>query len=112
MVQASALPASIETTAAYLAQLADKVLKPSTINRRAAAIGYVHRAKGYEPPTNSEPVKAVLRGIRRRIGAAVNRKDPATAVAIARMVRRIPDNLQASAIARFSSVSHGCASSS
>ena len=104
MVQASALPASIETTAAYLAQLADKVLKPSTINRRAAAIGYVHRAKGYEPPTNSEPVKAVLRGIRRRIGAAVNRKDPATAVAIARMVRRIPDNLQASAIARFSSL--------
>jgi len=38
-VQASAFPASIETTAAYLAQLADKVLKPSTINRRAAAIG-------------------------------------------------------------------------
>ena len=93
-MQASALPASIETTAAYLAQLADKVLKPSTINRRAAAIGYVHRAKGYEPPTNAEPVKAVLRGISRRIGAAVNRKDPATAVAIARMVRRIPDNLQ------------------
>ena len=93
-MQASALPASIETTAAYLAQLADKVLKPSTINRRAAAIGYVPRAKGYEPPTNAEPVKAVLRGVSRRIGAAVNRKDPATAVAIARMVRRIPDNLQ------------------
>jgi integrase len=93
-VQASAFPASIETTAAYLAQLADKVLKPSTINRRAAAIGCGHRAKGYEPPTNAEPVKAVLRGVSRRIGAAVNRKDPATAVAIARMVRRIPDNLQ------------------
>lgn len=93
-VQAEPLPASIETTAAYLAQLADKGLKASTINRRAAAIGYVHRAKGLEPPTNAEPVKAVLRGIRRRIGAAVNRKDPATASAIARMVRRIPDNLQ------------------
>lgn len=93
-VQASALPASIETTAAYLAQLADKGLKASTVNRRAAAIGYLHRAKGYEPPTNAEPVKAVLRGIRRRLGAAVNRKDPATASAIARMVRRIPDNLQ------------------
>ena len=65
-VQASALPASIETTAAYLAQLADKGLKASTISRRAAAIGHVHRAKGYEPPANAEPVKAVLRGIRRR----------------------------------------------
>jgi site-specific recombinase XerD len=93
-VQASALPVSIETTAAYLAQLADKGLKASTISRRAAAIGYVHRAKGFKPPTNAEPVKAVLRGIRRRLGAAVNRKDPATASAIARMVRRIPDNLQ------------------
>jgi len=93
-VQAEPLPASIETTAAYLAQLADKGLKASTINRRAAAIGYVHRAKGFEPPTNAEPVKAVLRGIRRRLGAAVNRKDPATATAIARMVRRIPETLQ------------------
>lgn len=92
--QASALPASIETAAAYLAQLADRGLKASTITRRAAAIGYVHRAKGLEPPTNAEPVKAVIRGIRRRIGSAVTRKDPATAAAITRMVKRIPDTLQ------------------
>ena len=93
-VRASALPSSVETAAAYLAQLADKGLKAATINRRAAAIGYVHRMRDLEPPTNAEPVKAVLRGIRRRIGAAVTRKDPATAQAIARMVRRIPDTLQ------------------
>jgi site-specific recombinase XerD len=90
---ASALPASIETVAAYLASLADAGLRASTISRRKAAIGYAHRLKGLEPPTNAEPVKAVLRGIRRRIGVAVERKAPATARAIARMLKRIPDTL-------------------
>ena len=35
----------------------------------------------------------MLRGIRRRIGVAVDRKAPATAHAIARMLKRIPDTL-------------------
>lgn len=81
------LPASIGTTAAYLASLADAGLKCSTINRRVAAIAYAHRCRGVEPPTNAEPVKAVLRGIRRRIGVAVERKAPATARALSMMVK-------------------------
>jgi hypothetical protein len=60
------LPASPETVAAYLAHLADSGLKTSTIRRRCAAIAYVHRLKGLPPPTLAEPVKAVLRRIRRR----------------------------------------------
>jgi hypothetical protein len=44
--------------------------KASTIGRRAAAIGYHHKIAGHEPPTGSEAVKAVLRGIRRTIGSA------------------------------------------
>jgi site-specific recombinase XerD len=85
----SPMPTSIETVAAYLASLADRGLKASTITRRAAAIGYAHRAYHVEPPTNAEPVKAVLRGIRRKIGVAVERKAPATAKAVAMMVRRL-----------------------
>lgn len=85
------LPASIEATVGYLAHLADTGSKASTITRRAAAIGYAHRLAGFEPPTNAEPVKAVLRGIRRRIGVAVEQKAPATARAITLMVRKIPD---------------------
>ena len=53
--------------------------RPSTIGRRAAAIGYHHKMAGHEPPTNQEAVKAVLRGIRRTIGAAKQGKAPATA---------------------------------
>lgn len=85
------LPASVAAVAAYLASLADAGLKASTITRRCAAIAYAHRLASHEPPTSAEPVKAVLRGIRRRIGTAVERKAPATARAIQAMLRKIPD---------------------
>src|SRR6476619_4513743 len=73
------LPASVSTVAAYLASLAQANLKASTITRRCAGIRYMHRMGGYEPPTSSEAVKAVLAGIRRSIGTAMTRKAPATA---------------------------------
>jgi site-specific recombinase XerC len=81
------MPADVGTVAAYLAALADGGLKASTITRRCAAIAYAHRLKGAPLPTSAEPVKAVLRGIRRRIGVAVERKAPATARAIAAMLK-------------------------
>ena len=62
--------------AAYLSGLADSGRKSSTIGRRAAAIGYHHKMAGHEPPTNQEGVRAVLRGIRRTIGAAAQGKAP------------------------------------
>jgi site-specific recombinase XerD len=79
--------------ARYLAQLADGGLKTSTIVRRACAIRYVHKAAGLEPPTNAEGVKAVLRGIRRTLGARPLRKAPATAAAIAAMLEQLPTTL-------------------
>ena len=65
--------------AAYLSGLADSGRKSSTIGRKAAAIGYHHKMASHEPPTNQEGVRAVLRGIRRTIGAAREGKAPATA---------------------------------
>jgi site-specific recombinase XerD len=88
-----ALPATIETVAAYLAAGADGGLSVSTITRRAAAIAYAHRKSGLDSPTASEAVKAVLRGIRRGLGAAIDRKSPATAAVVASMLRRIPESL-------------------
>jgi len=58
------LPASTDTVAAFLAAQATEGAKASTIGRRAAAIRYAHRLAGHEPPTGSESVKAVMRGIR------------------------------------------------
>jgi integrase len=90
---ATALPAHQGIVAAYLSALADGGRKSSTIGRRAAAIGYRHKIAGHEPPTGSEAVKAVLRGIRRTIGTARTGKAPATADLIGQMLALCPDNM-------------------
>jgi hypothetical protein len=71
---ATALSAHQGIVAAYLSSLADEGRKASTSGWRAAAIAYHHKMAGHEPPTNAERVKAVLRGIRRTIGAATQGK--------------------------------------
>jgi site-specific recombinase XerD len=90
---ATALPAHVGIVAAYLSSLADSGRKASTIGRRAAAIGYRHKMAGYEPPTTQEGVRAVLRGIRRTIGAAREGKAPATADVLKQMPALCPDTL-------------------
>ena len=44
-------------------------------------------------PTNAEPVKATMRGIRRSVGTAPARKAPATADKICAMAANMPDGL-------------------
>jgi hypothetical protein len=90
---ATALPAHMGIVAAYLSGLADSGRKASTIGRRAAAIGYHHKIAGHEPPTGSEGVKAVLRGIRRTIRSAKQGKAPATADLIGQMLALCPDTM-------------------
>ena len=68
-----------ETVAAFLAHDADQGSAASTITRRCAAIRFAHKLAEFEPPTNSERVRATLRGIRRAIGAAPARKAPVLA---------------------------------
>lgn len=89
----AAVPASAGTVAAYLAHLADSGLAVSTIQRRAAAIGYAHKLGERPSPLADERVKAVLRGIRRQLGVAAKAKAPATAAVVAKMVKRIPETL-------------------
>jgi site-specific recombinase XerD len=85
--QVSAMPATPETIAGFLAAEAARGIKPSSIGRRVAAIRYAHKLSGIgEPPTNSEIVKATVRGIRRTVGAAQVRKAPATADKVVAMV--------------------------
>jgi site-specific recombinase XerD len=88
----SALPASPEIVAAYIAAEA-KTAKPSTIGRRIAAIRYAHKLAGIETPTDAEGVKATMRGIRRTLGGARNKKTPAVAAKMHSMVAEAPDGL-------------------
>src|SRR5258706_1126802 len=88
----SALPASPETVAAYLAAEA-QTAKPSTIGRRVAAIRYAHKLAGFDTPTDAEGVKATMRGICRTFGSAKDKKAPAVAAKMLRMVATAPDRL-------------------
>jgi site-specific recombinase XerD len=90
----AALPAQPDTVAAFLASEADRGVKPSTIGRRSAAIRYAHKLAGREPPTNSEAVRATLRGIRRMAGTAPARKTPATADKVLAMVASARSDLK------------------
>jgi site-specific recombinase XerD len=90
---ATPLPAHVGIVAAYLSHLASSGRKTATIGRRAAAIGHRHKLAGYEPPTGQEAVKAVMRGIRRTIGAAADRKSPATADILTTMLTLCPPTL-------------------
>ena len=80
------LGAGTGVVAAYLSWLADQGRKASTIARKAAAIGHHHKLAGHEPPTSSEGVKAVMRGIRRTIGTSRTQKTPATHDIVAAML--------------------------
>jgi site-specific recombinase XerD len=77
--QLEPLPAAPETVAGFLASEASRGTRASTIGRRVAAIRYAHKLEGLPAPTDDERVRATLRGIRRSVGTAPNKKTPATA---------------------------------
>jgi site-specific recombinase XerD len=92
--QVAALPAAPETVAAFLAAETGNGTKPSTLARRVAAIRYAHKLAGLATPTDSEAVKATLRGIRRTVGAAKVQKAPAIAAKVRAMVALAPESLK------------------
>lgn len=87
------LPASPEAVAGFLVAEAEAGRSASTIGRRCAAIRYAHKLAGQPDPTDDEAVRAAMKGIRRRVGVAPNRKAAATAEILAAALMRIPDTL-------------------
>ena len=90
----SALPATAEAVAAFLASECDRGMSASTIGRRVAAIRYAHKLGGHPTPTDDERVKATVRGIRRRIGTAPQRKAPATSERVIPMALGVADGIK------------------
>lgn len=64
-----AMPASAETVADYVAELA-QTYKPATITRRLSAIAAAHQVKGLPSPTTDAKVRGVMQGIRREAAEA------------------------------------------
>ncbi len=82
----SALLASPETVAAFLAAETGNGVGPSAIARRIEAIRYAHKLAGVPTPTDSIAVKATLRDIQRTVDADKVRKALAVAATVRPMV--------------------------
>jgi site-specific recombinase XerD len=77
-----------------LASQAEAGHAAATIGRRISAISYAHRLAGHETPTNSNIVKTTVKGIRRTIGAAPNKKAPAVSEIMLSMVDTVPAGIR------------------
>lgn len=90
--RAEALPASPSAVALYLTDRAD-THKVSSLRRRQTAIAQAHKLTGLEPPTQSPEVRQVMAGITRTLGEAPERKAPALAETMIRMLEALPETL-------------------
>lgn len=86
-ISARAMPATGQTVALYLAELARSGnWKASTITRKAIAIGQAHQVMGYDSPAATKVARTVLRGIRRELGIEPDKARPTMVEDIRRMV--------------------------
>ncbi len=88
----SALPASDQTVAAYLAAMADRGAKAATIARRLVVISQAHKAADLPSPTSSSLVRRTHAGVRRTLGTAQQGKAPAVVDDLKRMLEALPDS--------------------
>lgn len=86
------LPASPQTLAAYLSDLASNH-KTSTVARRLAAISKAHQTANVTNPANNELVRLTIKGIRRVKGTRPTQKVAAVTSDILAMLNTLPDNL-------------------
>lgn len=70
-----AIPAAAETVAAHIGWLADEGYSVSTIQRFLTAATFYHHAADHDFPGHARVVKSTLKGIRRRIGVGVKKKE-------------------------------------
>ena len=89
----TALPASPETVAAFLAAEAGKGLAVNTLRLRHAALRYLHLLAGYPPPTASPLVSATFAGIRRAHRRPLRKKTALVLDPLRAALRAIPDTL-------------------
>ena len=76
----TALPAGPVQVAVYLAERLEKQgHKPATLRAAAAAIAFVHKARGQENPCASAEVKGILKSASRKSGRSQKQADALTA---------------------------------
>lgn len=86
------LPATASTVANYIAQRANAGRSTSTIAASLAAISEAHRSAGFRSPREAPEVRLAWKGIRRRIGVAVQQRSPLLTEDLRRIVQALPDS--------------------
>jgi site-specific recombinase XerD len=87
------LPAPPSTLADYIAELAVRGYRTSTINRRCAAISRAHRLAGYETPLDGI-ARETMAGIRRSHGTAPREVAPVTLKVLRLMLSHMPRDIR------------------
>jgi site-specific recombinase XerD len=87
------LPSTSRTVGLYLADLASRGRKASTIGRRAVAIVQAHRLAGADLNLKDRPIHEVLAGIRRTHGTHKAAKTALLTADVRRCVRAMPNSL-------------------
>jgi site-specific recombinase XerD len=87
------LPADPVTLAEYIADLAQRDYKPSTINRRCSAIARAHRLAEFPTPLVGV-AKETMAGIRRQLGVAPRQVAPVTVPELRIMCSSQPEDLR------------------
>jgi site-specific recombinase XerD len=91
--QLNTLPADAGTVAQYIAKLAKRGLKASTIGRRLVALDQVHRRRGFDAPSETSMVRFVFGGIQRDLGTKPEPKAPLLVDELERLLAILPANL-------------------
>ena len=89
----ASLPASAETVACYMTDLAMRGRKFSTLTQHLAAISFEHQHAGLATPSRSPAVRHVMAGIRRTIMVAPHQVDALYTEDIRHMVATLTDSL-------------------
>src|SRR5208283_269720 len=89
----TALPASPETVAAFLAAEARGELAVNTLRLRHAAIRYLHLLAGYPPPTAAAVVSTTFAGIRRAHRRPLDKKTALVLDRLRAAIETIPQTL-------------------
>jgi site-specific recombinase XerD len=90
-----AMPATSALVIEYIAALANKGAKISTIGVKLAAIAFAHRTAKQPDPTVDEKVKLVMTGIRRSKGVPPAKKAPIADEEIKALISALPATLVA-----------------
>jgi site-specific recombinase XerD len=89
----TALPASPETVAAFLAAEARAELAVNTLRLRHAAIRYLHLLAGHPPPTAAAVVSTTFAGIKRAHRRPVDKKTALVLDRLLAAIQAIPETL-------------------